>query len=115
MKEMRVSSLPSVSSSTKHNGSDRLEKITDLRSHPDAYVTTADLAAYWGVSRKQIYKQIEAGTLNAIRLGPRLLRIQTAEAIRFEDVARMVPIQSTRSKPDRLHEKTVLEQRRKRQ
>jgi hypothetical protein len=36
------------------------------------------------VGRKQIYKQIDAGTLPAIRLGPRLMRIRTADAIAFE-------------------------------
>ena len=45
----------------------------------------------WGVGRKQLYKQIGAGTLKAIRLGPRLLRVRTAEAIRFEDSAKMSP------------------------
>jgi excisionase family DNA binding protein len=64
-------------------------KIMDLQTHPEPYVTTSDLADYWRVCRKQIYKQIEAGTLRAIRLGPRLLRIGTSEAIRFEEMAKM--------------------------
>jgi excisionase family DNA binding protein len=68
-----------------------IHKIMDLQTHPEPYVTTSDLADYWRVSRKQIYKQIEAGTLKAIRLGPRLLRIGTADAIRFEEIARMSP------------------------
>jgi excisionase family DNA binding protein len=68
----------------------------DLQKHPDPYVTTSDLAGYWRVSRKQIYKQIDAGTLRAIRLGPRLLRISTAEAIRFEDLAKMLPMSGGR-------------------
>ena len=68
-----------------------ITKIKDLQNHPEPFVTTSDLADYWRVSRKQIYKQIEAGTLRAIRLGPRLLRISTAEAIRFEDMAKMAP------------------------
>jgi excisionase family DNA binding protein len=67
------------------------KKIIDLRNHSDPYVTTTDLADYWRVSRKQIYKQIDAGTLNAIRLGPRLLRISTSEAARFEESAKMAP------------------------
>jgi excisionase family DNA binding protein len=66
-----------------------IRKIRDLRTHPEPYVTTSDLADYWGVSRKQIYKQIDAGTLGAIRLGPRLLRISAVEARRFEVIARM--------------------------
>lgn len=64
-------------------------RIKDLHSHASPYVTTSELAEYWLVSRKQIYKQIEAGTLKAIRLGPRLLRISTAEAIEFERIAKM--------------------------
>jgi excisionase family DNA binding protein len=71
-------------------------KIMDLQKHPDPYVTTSDLAGYWRVSRKQIYKQIDAGSLRAIRLGPRLLRISTAEAIRFEDLAKMLPLSGGR-------------------
>jgi excisionase family DNA binding protein len=66
-----------------------LRKIRSLRDHPEPYVTTTELAKYWLVSRKQIYKQIEAGTLKAIRLGPRLLRISTAEALDFEKRAKM--------------------------
>lgn len=65
-------------------------RIRNLREHTDPYVTTSELAQYWAVSRKQIYKQIEAGTLKAIRLGPRLLRISTAEALAFERSARMM-------------------------
>ena len=64
-------------------------RLQDLKSHPEPYVTVAELAEYWLVGRKQIYKQIDAGTLPAIRLGPRLLRIRTAEAIEFERRANM--------------------------
>jgi excisionase family DNA binding protein len=63
--------------------------IIDLSRHPDQYVTVQQLARYWGVSRKQIYKQIEAGTLPALRLGPRLYRIRTEDALRFEGLARI--------------------------
>jgi excisionase family DNA binding protein len=68
-----------------------ISRIMYLQTHPEAFVTTSDLATYWRVSRKQIYKQIDAGTLEAIRLGQRLLRISTAEAIRFEEIAKMSP------------------------
>ena len=64
-------------------------KIGSLRDHPEPYVTVTALAGYWLVSRKQIYKQIEAGTLKAIRLGPRLLRVSTDEALDFERRAKM--------------------------
>ena len=63
--------------------------VTDLQSHSEPYVTVAELAEYWLVGRKQIYKQIDAGTLPAIRLGPRLLRIRTADARAFERSADM--------------------------
>ena len=63
--------------------------VKDLQSHPEPYVTVADLADYWLVGRKQIYKQIDAGTLPALRLGPRLLRIRTADARTFERSANM--------------------------
>jgi excisionase family DNA binding protein len=66
-------------------------RIVRLQTHPDPYVTTTDLADYWGITRKQIYKQIDAGTLTALRLGPHILRIKTAEAVRFERVAKMSP------------------------
>ncbi len=63
--------------------------IKDLRSHQEPYVTVAELAEHWLIGRKQIYKQIDAGTLAAIRLGPRLLRIRTADALAFERSAKM--------------------------
>ena len=63
--------------------------IQNLASHSAPYVTVDELATYWGVSRKQIYKQIEAGTLPAIRLGPRLYRISSIAAREFEERARL--------------------------
>ena len=59
-------------------------RVQNLKTHPEPYVTVGELAEYWLVGRKQVYKQIRAGTLPAIRLGPRLLRIRTADAIEFE-------------------------------
>jgi excisionase family DNA binding protein len=67
-------------------------RLHDLQSHPEPYVTVAELAEYWRVGRKQIYKQIDAGTLPAIRHGPRLLRIKTADALDFERRANMRPV-----------------------
>jgi excisionase family DNA binding protein len=65
--------------------------IRDLSTHPLPYVSVSDLASYWLVSRKQVYKQIDAGTLPALRLGPRLFRISTADARLFERHAKMRP------------------------
>ena len=64
-------------------------KIRSLKEHADPYVTTSELADYWMVSRSQIYKHIEAGTLKAIRLGPRLLRISIGDALDFERRAKL--------------------------
>ena len=69
-------------------------RLKDLESHTKPYVTVAELAEYWLVGRKQIYKQIDAGTLPAIRLGPRLLRIRTSDAREFERLANMRPTAS---------------------
>jgi excisionase family DNA binding protein len=65
----------------------RIEDLQDLRTHPHPYVTASQLARYWRVSLKHIHKQIDRGVLHAVRLGPRLLRIRTADAIRFEQLA----------------------------
>ena len=35
--------------------------VKDLQSHSAPYVTVAELAEYWLVDRRQIYKQIDAG------------------------------------------------------
>jgi excisionase family DNA binding protein len=67
----------------------QLVRVRNLQEHPEPYVTVAELAAYWLVGRKQIYKQIDAGTLPAIRLGPRLMRIRTVDAIEFEGRANL--------------------------
>jgi excisionase family DNA binding protein len=58
--------------------------IKDLASHPAAFVTVAELAEYWAVSRKQILTQVSSGALEAMRLGPHLCRIRTEAALRFE-------------------------------
>jgi excisionase family DNA binding protein len=65
--------------------------IRDLAAHPAPYVSVAELAEYWHVGRKQIYKYIDAGSLAAIRLGPRLYRVRTTDARSFEDRARLQP------------------------
>lgn len=68
-----------------------VRKILSLKDHPTPFVTISELAQYWLVSRKQIYKQIDAGTLRAIRLGPRLLRVSKRDALEFEETAKMMP------------------------
>ena len=73
-------------------------RVQDLQTHPDPYLTVAELATYWLVGRKYIYKLIGTGRLRAIRLGPRLLRIRTTVAIQFERRSITPSLQRTRSK-----------------
>ncbi len=63
--------------------------IRDLASHQARYVTIAELAEYWGVSRQQIYKRIDSGALDAIQLGSRLVRVRTGAALEYERNARV--------------------------
>jgi excisionase family DNA binding protein len=63
--------------------------IRNLSTHSRAFVTVRELAQYWGVSRYEIYKQINAGTLPVCRFGPRLHRIRTADALRFAISAKL--------------------------
>jgi excisionase family DNA binding protein len=59
-------------------------RIRDLATHPGRYLTVAELAEYWAVSRQQIYKRIESGALATIRFGVRCYRIPTQSALAFE-------------------------------
>ena len=63
--------------------------IRDLVSHHARYLTIAELAEYWGVSRQQIYKRIDSGALEAIQLGSRLVRVRTSAALEYERSARV--------------------------
>jgi hypothetical protein len=72
--------------------------LRDLRTHPDPYVSTSDLAASWGIHRRALYKHTDAGTLGALRIG-RVLRISTAEAIWFEAIASMSPARAIEPGP----------------
>jgi len=74
--------------------------IRDLAAHPARYVTIAELAEYWAVSRQQIYKRIESGALEAIQLGSRLYRVRTAAALEYERRAKVGP--DSQSKTERL-------------
>ena len=65
--------------------------IRELSTHPEAYVSVGDLASYWRVSRKYIYKLIDAGSLPAIQLGERLFRIPTEGAWAFETRSVLAP------------------------
>jgi excisionase family DNA binding protein len=58
--------------------------LTDLATHPEAFVTVAQLADYWQISRKQVLKLIESGSLDAIQLGAKTYRIRASAALAFE-------------------------------
>jgi excisionase family DNA binding protein len=58
--------------------------ITNLDTHTASYVSVAELAAYWDVTRQLVYKHIQSGSLPAIRLGPRCFRVRTRDAVEFE-------------------------------
>jgi excisionase family DNA binding protein len=59
-------------------------RIKQLSEHTGPYLTPRELAEYWGVSTRLIYRQIQEGKLKAVRLGPRLMRIKIADAQQFE-------------------------------
>ena len=62
--------------------------IHDLATHPSSYVSVGELADYWMVSRRYLYKQVQAGALDAIRIGPRSCRIAKTAALEFEHRSR---------------------------
>ena len=70
--------------------------IRSLSDHPSPYVVVAELAEYWGVSRRQIYTLVQTGALEAVRLGPRFLRIRTMRALAFERSARVASAEEPR-------------------
>jgi excisionase family DNA binding protein len=72
--------------------------IRDLRTHQSPHVAASDLARYWRVSVKCIYGLVDKGSLRAIRFGPRLLRIRTEDARRFDHMATMSPRRDPRQR-----------------
>ncbi len=61
--------------------------IKDLSTHPEKFVTVAELAEYWRVSDRAVRYWIAKGALKADRLskspGIRTLRVLTRDAIAF--------------------------------
>ena len=47
----------------------RRSAIVDLATHPQPFVTVADLAAYWCVSADTVYRDIAKGALRVYRVG----------------------------------------------
>jgi excisionase family DNA binding protein len=60
--------------------------IIDLKYHPFAYVTIGELAEYWRLRRRHVIEHINAGDVEAIKVGPGY-RIRTTTAIAFEQRA----------------------------
>jgi len=59
--------------------------ITDLKTHPKAFVTLDEYAAYLDVTVRTLYHQIDKGSLKAVKHGG-ALRIPLEEAQRFASV-----------------------------
>jgi excisionase family DNA binding protein len=58
--------------------------LSDPLTYSGAFVTVRQLSDYWDVSRKQVLKLIESGTLEALRLGPKTYRIRVQAVLEFE-------------------------------
>ena len=41
----------------------------NLNTHPEPYVLVSELADYWRVSERTIYRDIDKGALTAVRVG----------------------------------------------
>lgn len=57
-----------------------MAEILNLETHQAQFVTVQELAEYWGVSTKTIYRHIDKGALKALQLPEGALRIPIAEA-----------------------------------
>ncbi|MQA31213.1 MAG: hypothetical protein GEU82_15500 [Luteitalea sp.] len=58
--------------------------IVDLTFHPFTYVTIAELAEYWRLRKQRVLEHINAGDVEAIKLGPGIYRVRTSTALAFE-------------------------------
>lgn len=59
-------------------------RIVDLMTHPEVHVTVPQLAEYWKVHTRTIYRHIEKGALRVIFVGPyRAIRVPIQEARRY--------------------------------
>ena len=43
--------------------------ILNLYTHEESYVSVSELAAYWTVSERTIYRDIQKGALKVVRVG----------------------------------------------
>lgn len=57
-----------------------MSAIVDLATHPEPYVTIADIAAYWQVHRATVYRDIAKGALLPHYLPSGYMRIAIEDA-----------------------------------
>jgi excisionase family DNA binding protein len=57
--------------------------IDDLATHQAKHVTVEELAAYWSVSAKTIYRHIDKGALDVLKLPGGTIRIPIENARRY--------------------------------
>lgn len=57
--------------------------IDDLSTHRQPFVTVSELAAYWRVSERTVYRDIDKGALPVCRLPGGLIRIPIAVAQQY--------------------------------
>lgn len=61
-----------------------MAKVHDLGNHFGEFVTVSELARYWRVSGRTIYRHILKGALPAVRIGPfGRLRLRTRDALNY--------------------------------
>lgn len=56
-------------------------------NEPEAVFTVNELATRWRCSRRSVVDKINAGELNAFRIGKRMYRITAAEVERIESTS----------------------------
>src|SRR3990167_536114 len=64
----RSHGAPAGPRQTDSGGHREVTNIVDLMTHPESLVTVEELAAYWRVSERTIYRDIEKGAITVLRL-----------------------------------------------
>lgn len=59
------------------------EKIIDLETHHEPFVTTRAVAAFWGVSVRTVERDIRKGALRVYRLPGGSIRIRREDALSY--------------------------------
>ena len=57
-----------------------MSAIVDLATHPEPYVTIADIAEYWQVHRRTVYRDVAKGALRPHYLPSGTIRIAIEDA-----------------------------------